>query len=187
MCAASALLFAQGMSARAAAPARPDSRTSPRGIALTVSDMTGATGLHFVATGAVLNNAQVGAVEHVPQSTMSRYRITGYQTSLSSPHSPGVINVADSIGLYKSPAGAQWQYGIFTAQNKPLKGSRSLALKGIGNEERAYTFASKSLSFASVFFQRGVYTARIDIVGHGSQAALLLKLAAILDGRMRTG
>jgi hypothetical protein len=181
------LLPTLALPAQAATDGRADARTTPRAIALTVADLTAATGLHFVSTGAVVTNRQVATVERQKLATENSYRLTGYQTSLSSPHSTGVINVTDSIGLYKSVAGAQWGYGVFTSQNKPLKGSKPLALNGIGNQERAYIFKSKHLAIASAYFRRGVYTARIDMVGHGSLGQLMVKLAGILDARMRSG
>jgi hypothetical protein len=88
------------------------------------------------------------------------------------------------VGLYKSPAAATWQYKLFTGESKPPRGSKTISMKGIGDQERGYSTATG----ASVYFRRGVYTARIDILGIGvALAPVILRLSRILDGRMRKG
>jgi hypothetical protein len=169
--------------ARAAPTHRPSGHAAPSTITLTSSDVHSATGDNFTAGHAVVTNAQVAVIEKVSLATMNRYRLTGYYTFFARGATSGVKGIADSVGLYKSPSAAKWEYKLFTGENKPPKGSKTISLSGIGDEARGYTTGA----VGEVYMQRGVYTARIDISGLGvSLSPIFVRLSRVLDGRMKT-
>jgi hypothetical protein len=173
-----------GTVAQAAPPTIASRHTSPQSITLTASDVHSATGATFRASGAIVTNASVATIEHVSLATMNRYRVTGHQTSFVHAASSGFVIVADSVGLYKSVAGAKWEYKLFTGQNKPPSGSKSIAMSGIGDQARG--LVNGPGSSASVYLRRGIYTARLEMSGRsGTLSAVAQKLCRILDGRMK--
>jgi hypothetical protein len=163
----------------------PSRHTAPSALTLTSSDVHQVTGETFSHLGgALVTNAQVAAIEKVSLATMNRYRLTGYLTSFVSGAASGILLIQDSVGLYKSDAAAQWQYNLFTNENKPPKGSGTISMSGVGNQARGYTTAGG----ASVYLRRGIFTARLDIAALGvAVGPIALRLSKILDGRMKAG
>ena len=184
----SAILAAAGATgaAQALRVGRANFHTSPQSVTLTGSDVHSATGGTFRISGGIVTNAAVAAVENVSLPTMNRYRITGYQTSFARTASSGVILIIDSVGLYKSTLAAEWEYKLFTTENKPPAGSAAISMRGIGEQARGYAFSIGGISEASVYFRRGIYTARLDLTGRNvSMSAIATHLSRVLDGRMK--
>jgi hypothetical protein len=172
------------MVADGAGPELPSRHTAPSALTLTSSDVHNVTGETFQQRGAVVTNAQVAVIEKVSLATMNRYRLTGYLTSFVSGAASGILLIQDSVGLYKSDAAAQWQYNLFTNENKPPKGSGTISMSGVGNQARGYTTAGG----ASVYLRRGIFTARLDIAALGvAVGPIALRLSKILDARMKAG
>jgi hypothetical protein len=97
----------------------------------------------------------------------------------------GVKVILDSVGPYKPPAAAEWEYKLFTGENKLPYGGKTISMSGIGDEARGYATAGSS--GASIYLQRGVYTARIDISGSAvSLSPIAVGPSKTLDGRMRS-
>jgi hypothetical protein len=165
--------------------------TSPQSIVLRARDLPRSFGGGFIETGSIITNAEVAAVEFVSTATITQHgRITGYQTVLSRQNKSHLMSISDSVGAYRSVAGAHWQYRKFISLFKVPPGATLLSMSGIGDEARAYIGASPagpfSVSSASVYFRRGKYNARIDIFKLGTlHSSDVLLVARILDTRMK--
>jgi hypothetical protein len=158
-------------------------RPAPKTLTLTVADVKRVTGESFSGSGAVVTNSVVASEERVSVAEMNRYRLAGYVTIFLHVGGTGILDVTDSVGLYKSTSAAKWEYKLFTKENPMPKGGKKLSMSGIGTESHGYTHGSKH-GTSEVYLQRGVWTARIDIAdAKAVPASVMLSLARILDGR----
>jgi hypothetical protein len=192
------VLLAGAITSIASAPvasAAPSSITarhaSPQSLVLQIHDLPSSVGKGFKQTGTVIPNSQVAAVESVSLATITQHgRITGYETVLVRRSLKSMLSIADSIGLYRSVAGAHWQYKKFLSVFKSPPSAHTISMAGIGDEARAYVAGSlgsaSNVSVAQVYFRRGIYNARIDFISLGTlHVADIQRLARILDGRMQ--
>ena len=138
-----------------------------------------------------MSNSQAAAAERISKSTITNHgRISGYQTVLVRQNIPP-LTITDSVDLYRTVAGAHWQYGKFTSAFKMPSDATKVILPGIGNEVRAYKGTGVSQgpitpSAGHIYFRRGLYLGRIDIVDPDPlKTSDMLKLAQILDGRLK--
>ena len=164
---------------------RADRHTSPKSLVLRLRDVS-PLGKGFQESDAVVSNELTAAVERVSVATMNRYRIIGYQSLFGRRVYAGIVSITDSVGLYRSSSAAHWGYLTFTSLNRPLTGSHSLSMRGIGDEAQGFARSTAYYSSASIYFRRGMYNARLDLLGIGPMRdADALQLARVLDARMR--
>jgi hypothetical protein len=167
----------------ASSPASP--HMSLRPLVLTAKDLPNSKAWH--QTAGVQPNQAVALAERVTLATINRYRITGYGTSLfRRSRGRGLVSIGDSVGLYKNVAAATWQYAKFTSINKQPAGTKRLTMTGIGDQARGYSASTSHFGIASVYFRRGIFTARLDVTSLGPMdIGAVLHLTRVLDQRLK--
>jgi hypothetical protein len=167
--------------------------TSPQAIALTMSDVRAAFGSGFTESSAAVPNTSVALLEHISIATVTQHgRIGGYETSFqrAQTRSWNAVSLTNSIGAYRSSAGAHWQYAALAHLYRPPLHSRPIPLRGIGDESYGYLtsqpIAGTHFLSASLFLRRGAYNARLDVVALRSLPLSAVRhLARVLDARMQ--
>ncbi len=179
-------LTMHGTGANAAPVAHAARAATAQALVLSAAEVHTVTGATFRMTGTSVTDAEVSMGEHVPTATVRRYRIDGYSSSFRRGASRGVISVTDSIGRYRSLAGARWQFGVLKRLNPPPPHSTVLRLVGLGDQASAYIVASPYLGAVAIIFRRGHYTGRVNVeqIG-GKPIAAALRLGHILDAHLR--
>jgi hypothetical protein len=155
---------------------------------LQVADIPRSLGTGYKKAGSTVTNPFVATADGVSTSSMNRYRITGYETTFArKPQlgASGTYVILDSVGLYKSPSGASWEYGKYAQKFRPPAGSHTVSMSGIGDQARGWSATTGPLSRVSLYFRRGSYNALVDLTALGtSPTSAALGLARVLDGRM---
>lgn len=175
-----------------ASPAvRIGSAVSPRSLVLHVKDLPPSfTG--FIEKGVTVPNIAVTNVDHVDVATITRHgRITGYETILGSKGRAHPLSIMDDVSLFRSVAGAHWQYETFIHAQPAPPHARPLSLAGVGDEATGYFLSSNATGLytavnALVYFRRGTYDARVYILGYRPLPPEdVVQLARTLDGRIK--
>ncbi|MDQ2745271.1 MAG: hypothetical protein M3Z66_23645 [Chloroflexota bacterium] len=179
-------LTMHGTGAAAAPVAHTARATTAQALILSAAEVRTVTGATFRMTGTSLTNAEISMGEHVPTATVRRYRIDGYSSSFRRGASRGVISVTDSVGRYRSLAGARWQFGVLKRLNPPPPHSTVLRLVGLGTQATGYIVTSSYLGAVAIIFRQGHYTGRVNVeqIG-GKPIAAALRLAHILDAHLQ--
>ena len=179
-------LTMNGTGAHAAPVGHAAHATTAQALVLSAAEVRTVTGATFRMTGTSVTNAEVSMGEHIPTATVRRYRIDGYSSSFRRGANRGVISVTDSVGRYRSLAGASWQFGVLKRLNPPPPHSTVLRLVGLGDRASGYIVAFPYLGAVAIIFSQGHYTGRVNVeqIG-GKPIAAALRLAHILDAHLQ--
>jgi hypothetical protein len=116
-------------------------------------------------------------------------RVTGYDIAYLRGFT-GLYNIVSTVNVYKSTGDAQ--RALTNALRKPKSTTgltmRVSATSGVGSKALLETKQAASLYTLLIGFQRGRYTAAIEVGSNGSKPAMstVLGLAKLVDGRIQS-
>lgn len=178
-----------GLASPAASAGRP---TPPTALVLHVKDLPSSY-KGFTEQGIPIDNINEANGLRVNLATVTKYgRITGYETAIGNRDKKHPLSIQDEVSLFRSTAGAHSEYRQYSKAYPPMSRSKRLNMSGIGDEGYGYFLSGAAasnlytFSTAGVYFRRGVYDARIYILGYTTvHPGDVLQLARTLDGRLK--
>jgi hypothetical protein len=116
-------------------------------------------------------------------------RVTGYDIAYLRGFR-GVYTVVSTVNVYKSTGDAQraLTYALRNPKSPPGLTMRVSATSGVGSKALLQTKQAASLYALLIGFQRGRYTAAIEVGSIGSKLVVstVLSLAKLVDGRIQS-
>jgi hypothetical protein len=178
-----------------AAPARSGpSSTSLSSLLPSPSNVRAAYGAGFkmVLSTAISNQQAIltfGAVGTGPTGVTLSGRVTGYDLAYQRGYR-GLYNVVSTVNVYKATGDAQRAVANALRNPKSLPGLKLgvAATSGVGSKALLVTKHVASIYSLLVGFQRGRYTAAVEVGSIGSKPAMstVLGLAKVIDSRIQS-
>lgn len=162
----------------------------PRALVLHVKDLPPSIKA-TVEAGTVVHDYDAAVANHVTTAQVHRQGyVAGYVNVIGNKDKAHALAMEDHVSLFRSAAGARWQYQKFLKLFAITTHAQRLNTSGIGDQSTAYLISSSTglytVSLGEVYFRRGPYAVRVFIQYFGKlRAADLLQLARTQDGRIK--
>jgi hypothetical protein len=122
----------------------------------------------YKLTSHTTNNAQMAKTVGISKAQFDQHgRITGLQELFSNLKAPALLEVASNVFLYKTSAGAMWDWQKSSAYDRAH--GKAATAPSIGDRSAGYIVTQKSgkVTYVSIGidFQRGVYDMTAGVVG----------------------
>jgi hypothetical protein len=162
----------------------------PRAVVLHLKDLPSSLRA-TTEKGVAVQDSDAAVGNHVSTAQMNRHGyVAGYANIIGNKDKSHLLALEDHVVLFRSAAGARWQYQKFLTLFAIAAHQQKLNTSGIGDQSAGY-FSSSSVgglytvTLGQVYFRRGPYAVRINIQDYGPiHASDLVQLARLQDARI---
>jgi hypothetical protein len=181
------LLFSAMLLTQPSSSVHAATYVSPRVVAIKLSDLPKG---FKQSVSAFISNAGMSGLTHLPTTEFdNRGRITGYQAIFVRKATHGYFSLVSDVYVYKSVAGARWDYARGVRHD--LAAGKRVSSPVVGAESTALVAHLKSaggpLTVYVVDFYLGSISAAIGVAGYagrGVRVSDAYNYAQIVDGRI---